>query len=97
MGRIFLTEQQAIDLLPDGEQIHTFLNSPMALIGADWERSEIIDKIRKSDYREVTGDGARGLKHGLCLYNKDAKIIDLLFVETNMKKLDVLYPPEVKE
>ena len=94
MEKIFLTEQQAIELLPEGEQIHTFLNSPMALIGADWAREEVIDKIRGSDYREVSGSGARGLNHGLAVYNKGATVLDVVFIETDSEKLDALYPAE---
>lgn len=94
MNKIFLTEQQAIDLLPEGDQIHTFLNSPMALIGGDWDREDVIDKIKRSDYREISGYGARGLKHGLAVYNKGATMYDVVFVETNMEKLNELYPAE---
>ena len=94
MNKIFLTAQQAIELLPDGETIHTFLNSPMTLIGADWSRDDVIKKIQSSDYREVTGPGARGLKHGLCVYNKGATLLDAVFIETDMEKLDRLYPEE---
>lgn len=97
MERIFLTEQQAIELLPEGEQIHTFLNSRIALFGADWDRDEVIGKIRRSDYREVSGAVARGLKHGLALYNRGATLADVVFVETNPEKLDALYPEEEGE
>lgn len=97
MEKIFLTEQQAIELLPEGEQIHTFLNLPMALIGADWDRDEVIDKIRSSDYREVSGSGARGLKHGLAVYNEGATALDVVFIETDPEKLDALYPAEEGE
>jgi hypothetical protein len=94
MEKIFLTEQQAIELLPEGEQIHTFLNLPVALIGADMDREEVIDKIRSSDYIEVSGSGARGLKHGLAVYNNGSTVLDVLFIETDSEKLDALYPAE---
>lgn len=97
MSRIFLTTQQATELLPEGEQVHTFVSSPMALVGADWDRDEVIDKIRRSDYREITGSTARGLNHGLAVYNQDATEMDVLFVETDMEKLDALYPAEESE
>ena len=94
MDKIFLSEQQAIDLLPEGEQIHTFLNAPMTLIGGDWSREEVIDKIKRSDFREVTGSNARGLDHGIAVYNKGATQIDIVFIETDMEKLNALYPAE---
>ena len=95
--RLFLTEEAAINILPDGEQIHTFRNSGFMLLGADWDREDIIQEIRKADSREITGKMARGLKHGLCLWNEGCMQSDALFVETNMEKLDALYPPEVEE
>ena len=95
---IFLTAQQAIELLPEGEQVHTFINSPLALVGADLDRDEVIDKIQRSDYREITGSVSRGFNHGLAVYNQDQTQMDVqmdvLFVETDMKKLDALYPEE---
>ena len=94
MSKIFLTVQQAVELLPDGEQIHTFLNSTFALIGADWDRDDVIDKIQKSDFREVSGRGARSFGHGLAVYNMNNTILDVVFIETNMDKLNALYPEE---
>lgn len=95
MSKVFLTAKQAIDLLPNEEQIHTFLNSPFALIGADWDRDEVVKKIETADFIEVSGNGARGLKHGLAVYNKNATALDVTFIETDMSKLDALYPSEV--
>ena len=90
-----MTEQEAIDLLPEDDEIHTFYNPAFGLIGADWNREDIIDKIRKSDCREVTGSQARAMKHGLALYSKVTRLqSDVLFVETNMDLLDSLYPDE---
>ena len=97
MSRIFLTTQQAIELLPEGEQVHTFINSPLALVGADWDRDEVIDKIQRSDYREIAGSVSRGLNHGLAVYNQSATQMDVLFVATDMKKLDALYPANEEE
>lgn len=93
MSKLFLTSEQAIELLPDGETIHTFLYSSI-LIGADWDRDDVIKKIQSSDYREVTGPYARELKHGLCVYNKGATLLDAVFIETDMDKLDRLYQEE---
>ena len=96
--RIFLTEQQAIDLLPEGEQIHTHYNIGTILVGADWDRQDVLDKIHMCECREVTGPNARALSHGLCLYHKDTKWhSDILFVETNMELLERLYPEEEED
>lgn len=89
----YLTVEQAISLLPEGEEIHTFYGG-VALIGADWEREEVINKLKSSDKIEIAGEMARNMGHGLAVYNNDAKYIsDVLFIETDKKKLDAFDPP----
>ena len=91
----FISADEAIAILPEGEYIHTFRESGLALIGADWLREEIIELIRKSDCLELTGEGARSMGHGLAIYDHDAKMqSDILFVETDMEKLQALDPDE---
>lgn len=91
----FISADEAIELLPEGEYIHTFRESGLALIGADWLREEIIELIRKSDCLELTGEAARSMGHGLAIYDHDAKMqSDILFVETDMEKLQALDPDE---
>ncbi len=90
----FISADEAIELLPEGEYIHTFRQSGI-LIGADWLREEVIDLIRKSDCLELTGGIARKMDHGLAIYDHDAKMqSDILFVETDMEKLQALDPDE---
>lgn len=89
----YLTAEEAISILPDGDEIHTQIQKGMMFIGADWSREDIIDKIQKSEIREITGPVARGMGHGLVLYNRDAKYqSDLLFVETDAARLDAFDP-----
>lgn len=88
--KIYITAEQAINVLPEGEYIHTFYSTGI-LIGADWERAEIIEKIKSSDILELTGETARSMRHGLAVYNKDTKYLsDVLFVETDEEKLSEL-------
>ena len=95
MEKRYITANEAIALLPEGEYIHTFIESGIALIGADWLREEVIDLIGKSDCLELTGGMARSMNHGLAIYNHDAKMqSDILFVETDMEKLQALDPDE---
>lgn len=95
MSRRILTVEEAISLLPDGESVHTFINGGFGLMGADWNREEIIDRIRGAERREITGPMARGMGHGLVLYPTNAKYqSDLLFVETDKARLDEFDPPE---
>lgn len=96
--RRYVTAEEAIGLLPDGDEIHTQIQQGMMFVGADWSREDIIDKIKKSDIREITGPHARRMGHGLALYNNDAKWqSDILFVETDKERLDAFDPPEDAE
>ena len=89
--KTYLTKEQAISVLPDGETVHTFYNFGFGLVGADWERDDILDKIEKSDIVELAGQGARGMGHGICAYNKGTKWqSEILFIETDEKKLSAL-------
>ena len=94
MDRIFITPDEAINILPSCDGIHTFYNTGFGLVGADWDRESIIDEIKRSDYREITGPTARAMNHGLALFNKGACQSDVLFVETDMDKVNALYPAE---
>lgn len=67
-GTVLLTYDEAVALLPDGDTIHTFLDGGVALIGADWDRSEVLTLLAETDRREVTGPGAQGVGHGLAAY-----------------------------
>jgi hypothetical protein len=60
-----LTYDEAVALLPDGEQIHTFIQAGPAIIGADWERADVLALLRRTGRREVTGEAAQGMGHGL--------------------------------
>ena len=92
--RIFLSVDEAMDLLPEGDSIHTFFNTAFGLIGADWSREDIYAKMMSVDHREITGNQARSMKHGLALWNNNCRQSDILFVETNMDKVNTLYPEE---
>lgn len=66
MSKIYLTPEQATELLPDGEDIHTFKNNGSMMFGCDWQRSEVLERLNSTDMViEVSGTNARALKHGL--------------------------------
>ena len=76
--KVFVPFNEAVKRLPDGEEIHTFRQNSLALIGADWERSEIIALLRVHDGRiEETGPVAMRMHHGLAINDGSA-----LFIET---------------
>lgn len=89
--KIYITKEQAASILPDGDTVHTFLNPGFGLVGADWSREDILDKLEKSDILELAGDTARAMGHGLCAYDRPPKTQgDLLFIETDEEKLAAL-------
>lgn len=91
MKRRYISYEEAVLLLPDGEYVHTFYNTSFGLVGADWSRGKILYKLRKSDVIELTGSQARAMSHGMCAYNKDVKYHDeILFIETNADRLEKL-------
>ena len=89
--KTYITAEQAISVLPDGDSIHAFYNPGFGLIGADWSKADITDKLHRSDIIELTGPGARGMSHGICAYSKDAKYqSDIMFIETDEARLSAL-------
>lgn len=93
--RRYITAEEAADLLPDGDAIHTFRGGGPVLIGADWDREEVLNKLKTSDKIEIAGETARNMGHGLAVYNDNAKLqSDILFIETDEEKLNQFDPPE---
>lgn len=78
MGQEFLDFNEAVKLLPDGDTIHTFLNhNGMMLIGADWDREEVLDAFKKYKVQK-SGEQAMAMKHGLVFHDGERYV----FVET---------------
>ena len=89
--KIYITTEQAISVLPDGDTVHTFYSPGFGLVGADWRKEDITDKLRRSDIIELTGPAARGMGHGMCVYSKDTKWqSDILFIETDEERVAAL-------
>lgn len=87
--KYYLNYDEAISLLPNGEDIHTFYNTSFGLVGADWSKEDILNKLKEVDIViELTGEQAKSMKHGMCAYNKNAKWqSEILFIETDENKL----------
>jgi hypothetical protein len=87
--RVTLSPEQAIAMLPEGDEVHTFRNSAGMLIGAHHGRAELEQEIRDAERRELAGDLATRMGHGLVLLAKGAKYqSDLLFVATSPENVD---------
>ncbi len=66
--REFLTVEQALAVLPEGDEIHVFSNpSGGVLVGADWRRADVEKEIRGAKVREIGGPASVGMGHGLVL------------------------------
>ena len=75
---VLLSYDEAVALLPEGARIHTFLDSGTALLGADWDRDQVLGLLRTTDRREVTGPGAQAMGHGLAAFRDGEPV----FIET---------------
>jgi len=92
MEKRLITPDEAIGLLNDGEEIHTFVN-PRAgmMIGTDHSRESLIKRIKENpDKLEIGGEACRRMNHGLILKDDGN-----LFIETNEEKLNAFDPPKV--
>lgn len=91
MDKRKITKKEAVNLLNDGNRIHTFRNSMsgLALLGADFDRTELILIIEEyKNTLEIAGEQARNMKHALLLKDDTG----YLFIETNEKKLNIFDP-----
>lgn len=80
--KVDLTYEEAVGMLPDGDKIHTFRNAPPGvLIGADWDREDIIKAIADHG-AELSGETATRTGHGMVIFTGERTIKDALFVET---------------
>lgn len=66
----------ALKVLPTKSKVHTFRSSPGMLIGADWDREDVLSAIRKFGC-ELSGSQATHMNHGLVLFDPKP-----LFIET---------------
>ena len=79
--RKFLTFEDAVAMLPDKEEIHTFRNPGAALmVGSDWPREDIIEILRTGK-PELGGATCTNMNHGLVIIDEDGP----LFIETKRK------------
>jgi len=80
--RVAITPAEAISMLPDGDSIHTFRQAAFGgtLLGADWDRTDILDALRKYS-AELTGEIATDMGHGLAFADPTGYV----FVQTKQR------------
>ncbi len=74
---IRLSPQELDALMPSGEYVHTFIQSGPILLGADWNRAEILKAAERG--AELSGDQATAMKHGAVVWNENKEPV---FIET---------------
>ncbi len=91
MGRHFIKPEEAISLLKDGEEIHTFRNPGAGMmVGCDWSREKIIETLEKNpDKIEIGGKVCRAMGHGLIVDDSG-----FLYIEIDEEKLNEFDPIE---
>lgn len=60
--------EEAIERIGDSESIHTFRSTHFTLLGADWDRDDLIEEMRKGGVVEA-GPQACALGHTLAIEN----------------------------
>jgi hypothetical protein len=90
----FITPEEAISLLIDKEEIHTFRNPAVGvLIGANLKKERIIHILKENpDKIEISGNTARAMKHGITVEWEG-----FLFIETDPDKLEAFDPADNPE
>ncbi|MBA7690248.1 hypothetical protein ES703_98772 [subsurface metagenome] len=83
--KIIVPFGEAKKRLPEGNKVHTQRQSGFMIIGADWDKKELLKTMKKYEIRE-TGGMAKSMNHGLAIFDDSG----WLFIAT--KK-----PTEVKE
>ena len=53
--RLYLTKEQALSALPEGESVHCFVSGGSILFGADWGRKQVEQYIEEADSVEIGG------------------------------------------
>ncbi len=66
--RIVLSKDQALSMLGDGDDIHTFRTPGMGImLGSDWKRQSILDAIEDNEC-ELGGPMCQRMNHGLIIH-----------------------------
>lgn len=76
-----LTYDQAVAMLPGGDRIHTFVNPVGMLIGANWDREDVLALLRDGN-PELSGGQATAMGHGLVAFRGEDDNRHPVFIAT---------------
>ena len=88
--RVTLTPEQLDAMMPPGEEVHTFMQAGYAILGAHWNRKEILDAARKNG-AELSGDAATKMRHGAVTWDDEKRAV---FIETAPNEKGEPLPPD---
>lgn len=78
-----LTYEEAVSMLPDGEEIHTFTQVGGIIMGCDHGRESVLVELKEAKKLVLAGKNARAMNHAIGMYrDTDDKDLDLMFIET---------------
>lgn len=87
----YITAEQAISVLPDGDFVNAFYDLVFGPLGAYWDKKHIMNTLRSSDFIELTEPNKKKRGYGICAYSKDdIEPGAILFIETDKDRLDAL-------
>ena len=76
--RVQLTLEQLDAMMPEGDKVHTFIQSRTGILfGADWDRSDLLKEAERG--AELSGESATKMGHGAVVWREDGTPV---FVET---------------
>ena len=74
-----ISYEDAIKLLPEGDDIHTFVTpGGNMLLGADHRRADILEKLEAAENIIISGEQAQAMNHGLAIPHGE----HYLFIQT---------------
>lgn len=73
-GPVMVTFEQAVAMLADGDEVHTFRNAGPMILGANWSRPELLKAMRASPAIELSGKVATSMRHGLAIDDEIGKV-----------------------
>lgn len=80
--KVWLTVEEAIAMLPEREdgRVHTQMQSAGGiLLGADWDRADVVTMLEKEGRATLTTGMALAMGYGFCCQDQKERIV---FVET---------------
>lgn len=87
-GTVILGWEEAMALLPDTPKIHTYRESSVALLGADWSRRDLVQAMKEAPEIHETGVAAQAFGHGMAIFDEHGP----LFIETKRVKEELNGP-----